>query len=182
MNTRTVQHDLFKYAFQDVPDQQTVNLLGETPTRWGRMPVLSRILVVETGRFLRKNQLIDNIRSLSETGNNVGLIGGTARGSLTVDLAFANTLKQGAELASPALFGYTLANTPLAEAANHYGLIGPVFAIIDNDNPLQNAVAECRRFLNDSEKIDYMLACCFDDSCPDSDKQLQLTFSLIERT
>ena len=181
MKTTPLQHDHFGYAFQEVPDQETVGLLEEIPARWGRMTPLSRLLVVEAGRILKKHGFLKEGRNLARTGKTVGLIGGTARGSLTTDLAFARTLEQGPEFASPALFGYTLANIPLAEAANHYGLIGPVYAIIDESNPFQSAIAECKRFLQQSKEIDFMLACHFDDIRPDSDqRQLQLTFNITE--
>lgn len=181
MKTPPLQHDHYDYAFQEAPDQDTINLLKEIPTRWGRMPPLSRLLVVETGRFLEKQGLLKRGRSLARSGKTVGLIGGTSKGSLTTDLAFAKTLEQGPELASPALFGYTLANTPLAEAANHYGLTGPVYAIIDANNPFQYAIEECKRFLTHSHEINFMLACHFDDLGSGSNQQqLQLTFSIIE--
>lgn len=172
----------FDYAFQETPDDHIRDIIEDIPSRWGRMPPLSRLLVVETGHSLKKNGFLNQGRNLAENGKTAGLIGGTTRGSLTTDLAFAETLKQGPELASPALFGYTLANIPLAEAANHYGLIGPVYAIADEHNPFQKAVDECEKFLQHTKNIDFMLACVFDDLGPESDRQLQITFSIIERT
>ncbi len=101
MNITQLQHDHFDYAFQEVPDQETVDLLEITPARWGRMPPLSKLLVVETGRVLRQHGHLKRGRNLAKTGKIVGLIGGTSRGSLTTDRAFAETLAQGPELASP---------------------------------------------------------------------------------
>lgn len=181
MNTTPSQHHFFDYAFQEVPDQKIVEILEDVPSRWGRMPPLSRSLVVETGRFLKQHGLLQQGRNLGRAGKTVGLIGGTCRGSLTTDAEFTKTLEQGPELASPALFGYTLANIPLAEAANHYGLIGPVYAIIDENDPLQSALAECRRFIAHSKQINFMLACRFDDFGPKANsQQLQITFSIAE--
>jgi len=182
MQTTPPQHDVFAYAFQEIADQETVALLEETPARWGRMPPLARLLVVETGRFLRENKLLAKGRNLAHTGKNVGLIGGTSRGSLTTDLGFAKTLQQGPELASPALFGYTLANIPLAEAANHYGLTGPVYAVIDEDDPFQSACREARHHLATSATTDYILACRFDDLGAGTDQPLRITFGLIQHT
>jgi len=81
----------------------------------------------------------------------------------------------------PALFGYTLANIPLAEAANHFGLIGPVYAIIDENNPFQSAIEECRRTFNQLKNIDLMLACHFDHLRPNTNtQQLRITFAIID--
>jgi len=181
MNRTFSPHDRYGYAFQEEPDPETANLLGNTPARWGRMPPLSRLLIVEVGRFLQQHGLLEQGGNLGRSGKTVGLIGGTSRGSLSTDLEFAKTLEQGVDLASPALFGYTLANIPLAEAASHYGLIGPVYAIIDDDNPLQHALAECKRHCKHSEEIDFMLACYFDDLASESEpQQLKITFSIAE--
>ena len=180
MKTTELQHDLFNYAFKEMPDSATIELLEELPGRWGRMPPLSRLVVVETGRILKENGLTIDSRKLNQQGQTVGLIGGTRYGSLTTDIDFAETLKQAPELASPALFGYTLANIPLAEAANHYGLTGPVYAIMDRSDPLSSAVSECERNLNQSDTINCMLACHFDDVPSESGRhQLQITFKII---
>ena len=118
----------YNYAFTATPDPETLDVLGTRPTRWGRMPPLSRAMIVETGRFL-KECAIQPQSFPTDTERTIGLIGGTARGSLAPDLDFAATLLEGVNLASPAIFGYTLANIPLAEAANHYHLTGPVYAV-----------------------------------------------------
>lgn len=168
----------YAYAFQDKPDAETIALIEQLPDRWGRMPPLCRATLVETGRFLQQHGIIAAGRLLNRQGLNVGLIGITSSGSLATDLAFAATLSQGLNQASPALFGYTLANIPLAETANHFGLTGPVYAIIESSaNPLQTAILEGKRLLGTQEGISFMLACTF-DHIPDLNLSRQITLNL----
>jgi hypothetical protein len=152
----------FSYAFADSPDSETLDILGTVPGRWGRMPPLSRAMVVETGRFLKECNLRPQSLPI-DTGRRIGLIGGTTRGSLAPDLDFAATLLEGVHLASPAIFGYTLANIPLAEAANHYHLTGPVYAVIDSTTPLETAIREARWLVRMQPAFHCILACAFDD-------------------
>ncbi len=171
----------YSYAFQDIPDAETIALIEQLPDRWGRMPPLCRAVLVETGRFLQVHGLIASGRLLNRKGLNVGLIGVTGSGSMATDLAFAATLSHGVHQASPALFGYTLANIPLAEAANHFGLTGPVYAIMESTaNPLQTAVAEGKRLVRMQEDISFMLACTFDHTHhADISRHITLNLTLV---
>ncbi len=113
----------------------------------------------------------------------MGLIGGTKRGSLHTDRAFITTMADGPGLASPALFGYTLPNIPLAEAAGVFGLVGPVYAVFDEDNPLKCAEDEARRLLTMQKQKDLtlMLACEFDHYSDDKGKDvLSVTLTVVE--
>ena len=74
------------------------------------------------------------------------MIVGSKRGSLAVDIEYAQTLKAGPGMASPHLFSYTLPNIPLAEAAIQYGLTGPVFCMI-SDDPYDDALLEAGQWL-----------------------------------
>ena len=170
----------YSYAFMDTPDPETLGVLGTLPGRWGRMPPLSRAMVVETGRFLQECPIRPQSFPAG-TAKVVGLIGGTARGSLAPDLDFAATLLEGVNLASPAIFSYTLANIPLAEAANHYRLTGPVYAVIDSASPLDAAIREARLLVRMQPAFHFILACAFDDN-PGHDREgrLSLTFTLVD--
>jgi hypothetical protein len=171
---------VFDYAFQQIPDAETAAILGDIPDRWGRMPPLSRAVVVEAGRVLKNRALLKSGRRLTEAGITAGLIGGTRKGSLATDMEFAATLTRGPDLASPALFGYTLPNIPLAEAANHYGLRGPVYAIFDSENPLSMAVQEAKRLLYIQKDLSLMLACEFDNfDHGGQGEQLSVIFTLV---
>lgn len=157
-------------------------LVGQVPARWGRMTPLSRLVIVETGRLLRAHGLLEQGTRCSDKGRTIGLIGATRRGSLYTDQAFIVTMAEGAGLASPALFGYTLANIPLAEAASQYGLIGPVYALFDEDNPLLSAEREAKRLLSQHQKISAMLACEFDHySLPDGKEIFNVSLTVARK-
>jgi len=143
------------------------------------MPPLCRAVVVEAGRALKDAGLLENGRNLAAKGKNVGLIGGSRKGSLSTDLNFAATLSQNANLASPALFGYTLPNIPLAEAAVHYGLVGPVYAVFDSNNPLDAARQEAKRLQQMQKDLCLMLACEFDHFDHDGQVKLFATFTTV---
>jgi 3-oxoacyl-(acyl-carrier-protein) synthase len=170
----------YNYAFTATPDRETLDILGTQPTRWGRMPPLSRAMVVETGRCLKEWTMRSQTLP-ADAERTIGLIGGTTRGSLAPDLDFAATLLEGVNLASPAIFGYTLANIPLAEAANHYHLTGPVYAVLDAHAPLDAAIREARRLVRMRPAFHFILACAFDDDPGlDRERRLSLTFTLVD--
>lgn len=178
INTQPVHKD-FPYAFLDTPDAEAISLLIDIPGRWGRMPPLCRAVVVEAGRALKNAGLLKNERNIAAKGENVGLIGATRRGSLSTDLNFSATFSQKTSLASPALFGYTLPNIALAEAASHYGLTGPVYAVFDSNNPLDTAKQEAKRLLQMQQDISLILACEFDHFVHNGQMQLIVTFTTV---
>lgn len=152
----------YKYAYNDQVGEKVIPLIGEVPKRWGRMSLLSRILIVEVGRLLIAKGVIVSGQKCSDKDLTVGLVGATQRGCLQTDCDFLATMEDGAGLASPALFGYTLPNIPLAEAAGQFGLTGPVYAIFDTVNPLEKAKCEARQLLSYHPELTFMLACEFD--------------------
>lgn len=145
----------FDYINQDMPGKEILAVLGELPKRWGRMDKISRLAVVEVGRVLAEGRRETNGQP-DAAGGRGGLIGLTRRGSLATDLAYIATLKQGLEMASPTLFSYTLPNIALAEAASHYGLTGPVYAVFSSE-PGLGAEAEARRWLCHDRSLDFMI-------------------------
>lgn len=149
-----VPQSRYGYINQDLPGDEILAILGELPKRWGRMDEISRLVVVEVGRLLGPG---------SSRGRG-GLIGLTSRGSLATDLAYVATLKQGLAVASPTLFSYTLPNIALAEAASHYQLTGPVYAVFAED-PGAGGEAEARRWLDNDASLDFMVVGAF-DVCP----------------
>jgi hypothetical protein len=172
--------DRYRYAFAEMPGEEVTPFLAEIPARWGRMPPLSRALVVEAGRVLVGGGLLGKGQKFHALGQKVGLIGATSTGSLTTDLDFAASLRPGLQLASPALFGYTLPNIPLSEAASHYGLTGPVYAIFAEELLLTAATEEARRWLAQQPDLALMLACAFDSHPgPNSAVSLSITFTVV---
>ena len=146
----------YGYIDDDLPPAEILAVLGELPKRWGRMDRISRLAVVETGRALAVAGILRFEGGMSVTTGQGGLIGVTRRGSLATDLAYAETLKQGPEMASPILFSYTLPNTALAEAASHYNLTGPVYSLFSEEGT--DGRSEAKRWLADDPNLDFMLA------------------------
>jgi len=109
---------------------------------------MGRAALVEVGRVLREEGMLAAKSTSLLPGWNGGLIVAGKRGSLAVDIEYAQTLKVGPGMASPHLFSYTLPNIPLAEAAIQYGLTGPVFCMI-SDNPYEDALLEAGYWLGD---------------------------------
>lgn len=170
------------WAVCDQVNEEILSLLGRLPGRWGRMTPLSRILIVEVGRLLQQKGILEKGARCTDLGLKVGLIGGTRRGSLHTDMAFLETMSAGPGLASPALFGYTLPNIPLAEAASHYGLVGPVYALIEAIDPLVQAEREARQLLQLQVDISLMIACEFDHyTRQDQSEKLLVTLTLVEK-
>ncbi len=123
-------------------------ILGTIPDRWGRMNSLSQAALLEIGRLLRNDDLLDKNHKIA-VKNHAGLIVGSRYGSLNTDLEYGQTVAAGPEFTSPALFGYTLPNIPLAEAAIHYNLTGPVFSLFSED-PAAEAIKVSKEWLKDA--------------------------------
>lgn len=173
--------EIHRLVLDNQPAESILTLLGAIPGRWGRMTPLSRLLIIETARVLQHRRILDCGQRLSDLGKKVGLIGGTRRGSLHTDQAFISTKEAGPGLASPALFGYTLANIPLAEAAVAHGLVGPVYAVFDAKSPLESAQDEARRLLSMQINLDLMLACEFDHyEQAGQQEELSVTLTVVE--
>jgi len=150
--------DRFAYLEAEQLGPEELTILRTVPKRWGRMDRLSRLAIVEVGRALidaglRRPGVVSQ-ESLSRTG----LVAATRRGSLATDLAYAKTMDQGLGLASPLLFSYTLANIALAEAASHFGIKGPVYALYSEKSPLTAARREAERWLKTDRDIAVMVA------------------------
>ena len=137
-------------------DDTARELLGSLPERWGRMDLMSRTALVEVGLALRAHKMLEEDSCALEAGWTGGLIVGSEKGSLAIDKEYAKTLKDGPGMASPHLFGYTLPNIPLAEAAIQYGLTGPVYSVFVDD-PGSGGEAEARRWLDCDDSLDFMV-------------------------
>ncbi len=170
-----------KWAYEDQPDQRTIALLGDIPARWGRMSPLSRLLIVKAGQLMQESGRLERGQRMNDLGLKVGLVGGTKRGSLHTDQSFIGTMVEGPGLASPALFGYTLPNIPLAEAAAVYGLVGPVYAVFASENPLRTAEDEARMLVRMDKGLFLMLACSFDHyDLGGGQEELSVTLTVVE--
>lgn len=136
-------------------------LLGTLPERWGRMGLMGRTALVEIGRVLHEKKMLTGASPSLLPGWSAGLIIGSKKGSLAVDIEYAQSLKAGPGMASPHLFSYTLPNIPLAEAAIQYGLTGPVFCMI-SDDPYNDALLEAEQWLTQPGSKTLMVAGAMD--------------------
>jgi len=143
----------YEFLTQEPPSSEVMSILGKLPVRWGRMDKLSRLVLFEVGKTLKRHGLLDQQSCRLPSSRTAGLVAGTRRGSLQTDLAYCESLKQGPGQASPALFSYTLANISLAETAAHYGLTGPVYNLF-SEHPYEDAFQEAKRWL---ATVDYPL-------------------------
>lgn len=73
---------------------------------------------------------------------NIGIIGSNASGSLSSDIAyFTDYVESGKKTSRGNLFIYTLPTSPLAEAAIHFGLAGPLLYVTGTGNPFLHALS-----------------------------------------
>jgi hypothetical protein len=180
LQDKTTRDNSWALTGRPGPDQALIG--GRLPGRWGRMTPLCRLMIYEVGTLLRAEGILSDSGSCSQSGQIVGLIGATRRGSLNTDRAFLESMARGPGLASPALFGYTLPNSPLAEAASHYGLVGPVYAIFKNQEPLTRSIEEARMLLAGCIDLDLVICCAF-DHCTGRDgaEVLDVKLKLVRR-
>jgi 3-oxoacyl-[acyl-carrier-protein] synthase II len=91
-------------------------------------------------------------------GTNVGIAGTSERGCLDSDLAyFRDYLAGGRTLGRGNLFIYTLPSSPLAEAAIHFGLTGPLVHVRPPDGR-RTGILEAAALALDDTGIDAMVA------------------------
>jgi hypothetical protein len=117
-----------------------------------------------TGRPLHPDRLTDQaFRAMElllepigqEERARMGLVIGTAAGSLEVDRVFDRSRRGNPRFASPAAFSRTLPSTVLAELSLHFGLTGPSLTTCSAEAPLALAAYRAARWL---EAFD--LPCC----------------------
>lgn len=169
----------YELIVPDQPGVELVSLLGEAPARWGRMSLLSRMLLVKIAQVLHARGTLGEERKFVKSGKRVGLVGATKRGSIYTDLAFIQTMEEG--LPSPALFGYTLPNIPLAEAALFFGLTGPVYAMFEQEGLLAAACEEASRLMSMNDEVDMIIACEFDHIPGNGESKIPVNLTVLEK-
>ena len=153
-----------------------VDLLGTIPSRWGRMCPLSRAIIIKIAETLKHKQfLLDSFKV--KDPEKMGLIACTKNGSKFMDFEFYKSYQDTEQGASPLLFGYTLANIPLAEAASHFNIRGPVYSLVSKDNPFEFAVQEAKLWLAQDEGINNCIVGSFDLDV--SDRKPDLKFDVL---
>jgi 3-oxoacyl-(acyl-carrier-protein) synthase len=122
------------------------------------MDLLSRLAVAGAGLLFRET-------GLSSDGCTTGFVTGTSCGCLNTDISYIRTLSSGQP--SPLIFSYTLPNIAPSEAAAFFRLEGPVYSIVDTDEPYKAALSEAVRLLDFLPDLDLMIFGRL-DACPES--------------
>lgn len=94
----------------------------------------------------------------------IGLLGTNPDGALATNLAyFRDYIEHGRKLARGNLFIYTLPTSPLAEAAIHFGLQGPLLYLRDPEKPEERLLAHAELMIRNKEART-LLAVVFDST------------------
>ena len=82
----------------------------------------------------------------------IGILGTSPDGALVSNLAyFRDYTEHGRKLARGNLFIYTLPTSPLAEAAIHFGLQGPLLYLRDSEKPEERLLAHAELMIQNKE-------------------------------
>lgn len=125
---------------------------------FGRFDKFSRLAVISTALSLYDAGVhYDKVKK-----QDIGILGTSWDGALDPDLAyFRDYVGAGRKLARGNLFIYTLPSSPLAEAAIHFGLQGPLLYMQYPENPRENLLAQAELMLKNKE-AEAMLAVFLD--------------------
>ncbi len=148
-------------------------LLPLKPKRWGRMDILSKFIILGCAQTL--NEAKDELKP--ETG----LLLATKYGSLDTDIKYAQTISTSINEASPILFGYTLPNIAISEAASLFNLRGSVYATYSNESSkedmLISIIEKARLWLRSQNLTRSFIVCVVDFIDKNLQKQLTLNNS-----
>jgi len=125
-----------------------------TVENFGRFDQPSKLAVITIALALHDAGLIYTKGKLQD----VGIIGTSIAGSAETNLVyFKDYVEAGRILGRGNLFIYTLASSPLAEAAIHFGLAGPLLFLGYAKNQKQN-ILEHAKFMIKNKEAKAMLA------------------------
>lgn len=133
----------------------------------GKLDGLFAYPVKSFGRFDEVSQRVCTVTALAlrDAGlqyakgekQNIGLIGTDLYGCEQADLNyFRDYVESGRTLARANLFIYTLPSSPLAEAAVHFGLQGPLFYFRSQDGKVDRLLTTAQRMISEGQ-AEYML-------------------------
>ncbi len=125
---------------------------------FGRFNQASRLVILATALALYDA----GIPYAKDKKQDIGILGTSPDGALAASLAyFQDYVEAGRKLGRGNLFIYTLASSPLAEAAIHFGLQGPLWYARHVIKPEENVVAQAESMVC-NKKARAMLAVIFD--------------------
>ncbi|MDH3981912.1 MAG: hypothetical protein OES84_03315 [Kiritimatiellaceae bacterium] len=120
---------------------------------FGRFPELAQRVCYVTALALQDAGL----NYSKEEKQDIGLLGTDEFGCESANLAyFQDYVDGGRSMARANLFIYTLPSSPLAEAAVHFGLQGPLFYYRNQDASVDSLIATARRMIADGQ-ADYVM-------------------------
>jgi len=151
------------------------HLLPIKPKRWGRMDILSKFLIIGCAKVLEV--------AMSELKQEVGLLCATTYGSLSTDIEYAKTISIDVKEASPILFGYTLPNISLSEAAAFFKFKGAVYANIYDPNiteedMLTSVIKKAAIWLNSQELTKSFIVCTINFLTKEAQDRLKINRNL----
>ena len=124
------------------------NVLAYPIENFGRFDQESRLVVLSPALALYDA----DIRSTKEKKQNIGIVGASPEGALSSNLAyFRDYVTGGRKLGRGNLFIYTLASSPLAEAAIHFGLQGPLAYIHHTERSEEQLLAQAELMVQNNE-------------------------------
>ncbi len=156
--------------------ESTIRELSETflptkPKRWGRMDKLSKFILLGCAKILTIAK--------HELKQEVGLLSATTYGSISTDIKYVNTLFSNTIEASPILFGYTLPNISLSEAAVFFNLKGSVYASIYDSNTskedmLKSIIKKADIWLRSQKLTNSFIVCVIDFLSQEAQEKLKI--------
>jgi len=91
----------------------------------------------------------------------IGILGTSRNGALVSNLAyFRDYVEHGRKLARGNLFIYTLPTSPLAEAAIHFGLQGPLLYLRDPERPEDRLLTQAELMIQNKEASTLLAVVC----------------------
>ena len=165
--------------------------LDPSSKRFGRFDLDSKRVSIVAGLALSDAGIATHSTAESE---NVGMLAVNREGALRTNIEyFGDYLRSGRTLGRAILFIYTLPTSPLAEAAIHYGLRGPlvyaaredcgeVFALRYAETMLQDAVARVVAIVGDSDETTCFIVESLPQGAGGVTPSVEATTSLLAHT
>ena len=119
-------------------------VLAYPSEKFGRFDMSSRLVALSVALALHDA----DIHYAKDKKQDIGILGTSPDGALDSNLAyFRDYVEAGRKLGRGNLFIYTLPSSPLAEAAIHFGLQGPILYMRTLEKPEENLLAQAELML-----------------------------------
>lgn len=126
----------------------TDEVLAFPVENFGRFNQASRLAILSIALALYDA----NIHYAKDTKQDIGILGTSVDGALDSNLAYFRDYAQaGRKLGRGNLFIYTLPSSPLAEAAIHFGLQGPLLYMRHSEKPEESLLTQAELMVKNKE-------------------------------